>query len=129
MIIDDYAHHPTEIQATLKAAKPFVKKRLWCVFQPHTYSRTKKLWNEFCESFDNVDELIITHIYAAREKFDGVTTPERLTEDIRKRGVNAQFIDDFGDVEELLKKELKSGDTLITMGAGNVVDIADDLIS
>ena len=129
VIIDDYAHHPTEIQATLKACKPFVKNRLWCVFQPHTYSRTKKLWNEFCESFDNVDELILTHIYAAREQFDGVTSPARLAEDIKKRGINARFIENFGDVEELLKKELKDGDTLITMGAGNVVDIADNLVS
>ena len=128
-IFDDYAHHPTEIQATLKAAKPFVTNKLWCVFQPHTYSRTKKLWNEFCESFDIVDELIITHIYAAREKFDGVTSPERLAEDIGKRGVNVRFIEDFGDIEEVLKNELKPGDMLITMGAGNVVDIADDLIS
>ena len=129
VIIDDYAHHPTEIQATLKACRPFVKNRLWCVFQPHTYSRTKKLWNEFCESFDNVDELILTHIYAAREQFDGITSPARLAEDIKKRGVNARFIEDFDDVAELLKKELKDGDTLITMGAGNVVDIADNLVS
>ena len=128
-IIDDYAHHPTEIKATLKAAKPFVKNRLWCVFQPHTYSRTKALWSEFCESFDNVDELIITHIYAAREKFDGVTKPENLVSDIQKRGVNARFIDDFADIEKLLKSELGNGDTLITMGAGDVVNIAENLTS
>jgi len=128
LVIDDYAHHPTEIQATLNAAKPFVKNRLWCVFQPHTYSRTKKLWNEFCMSFDLVDELIITHIYAAREKFDGVTSPEKLADDIRKRGVNVRFIEDFEDIENLLKAELKEGDTLITMGAGDVVNIADDIL-
>ena len=128
VVIDDYAHHPTEIQATLKACAPFVKNRLWCVFQPHTYSRTKMLWQEFCESFDNVDELIITHIYAAREKSDGITRPERLAEDIKKRGVNARFIDSFEEIEELLKKELKDGDTLITMGAGDVVNIADDIL-
>lgn len=128
LVIDDYAHHPTEIQATLKAAKPFVKERLWCVFQPHTYSRTKKLWNEFCTSFDLVDELIITHIYAAREKFDGITSPEKLAEDIKKRGVKVRFIDDFKDIETLLKAELKEGDTLITMGAGDVVNIADDIL-
>ena len=127
-IVDDYAHHPTEIQATLKAAKPFVKKRLWCVFQPHTYSRTKKLWDSFCKSFDIVDELIITHIYAAREKFDGVTSPERLAEDIKKRGVKVRYIEDFDDIEKILKKELIEGDMLITMGAGNVVDIAENLI-
>lgn len=128
IVIDDYAHHPTEIQATLKACTPFVKNKLWCVFQPHTYSRTKTLWREFCESFDNVDELIITHIYAAREKSDGVTRPENLAEDIKKRGVNARFIESFEEIEELLKRELKDGDTLITMGAGDVVNIADDIL-
>lgn len=128
IVIDDYAHHPTEIQATLSAAKPFVKNRLWCVFQPHTYSRTKKLWNEFCESFDLVDELIITHIYAAREKFDGITRPELLADEIKKRGVNVRFIDDFSDIEAVLKSELKDGDTVITMGAGDVVNIADKLV-
>lgn len=126
-IIDDYAHHPTEIKTTLKSAKPFVKNKLWCVFQPHTYSRTKKLWNEFLESFDDVDELIITGIYAAREQFDGVTRPENLAEEIAKRGIKTRFIADFKEIENVIKSELKEGDTLFTMGAGNVVDIADDL--
>lgn len=128
VIIDDYAHHPTEIQATLTAAKPFVKNRLWCIFQPHTYSRTKKLWDEFVKSFDNVDELIITDIYAAREKFDGVTTPKALADDIRKRGVKVRYISDFSEIEDVIRSEVKEGDTVFTMGAGNVVDIADDLI-
>lgn len=128
VIIDDYAHHPTEIQATLNAAKPFVKNRLWCVFQPHTYSRTQKLWDEFIESFDNVDDLIITDIYAAREKFDGVTTSEALADAIRKRGVKARYISDFAEIEKVIMAEIKEGDTLFTMGAGNVVDIADDLL-
>ena len=127
LIIDDYAHHPAEIQATLKAAKPFVKNRLWCVFQPHTYSRTKMLWDEFCESFDNVDELIITNIYAAREKFDGVTRPEKLAEEIAKRGVKARFIGTFDEIESVIKSEIKEGDTLFTMGAGDIVNVADDL--
>ena len=127
VIMDDYAHHPTEIKATLKAAKPFVKNRLWCVFQPHTYSRTKLLWNDFCESFDNVDELIITHIYAAREKSDGVTKPENLARDIEKRGVKVRYIDDFSEIENVLKNELAPGDMAFTMGAGNVVEISDNL--
>ena len=128
VIIDDYAHHPTEIKATLTAAKPFVRNRLWCIFQPHTYSRTKKLWDEFVKSFDNVDELIITDIYAAREKFDGVTTPKALADDIRKRGVKVRYISDFSEIEDVIRSEVKEGDTVFTMGAGNVVDIADDLI-
>jgi len=126
-IMDDYAHHPTEIKATLKAAKPFVKNKLWCVFQPHTYTRTKTLWNDFVQSFDDVDELIITHIYAAREKYDGVTDPDRLADDIKKRGINVRFIENFSDIEQLLRSELQSGDIAFTMGAGNVVEISDIL--
>ncbi len=126
-IIDDYAHHPTEIQATLKSAAEFPRNRLWCIFQPHTYSRTRSLWKEFCESFDNVDELIITHIYAAREKPDGVTKPENLAADIAKRGVKVRYIENFDDIEAILKNELQDGDLVFTMGAGNVVDIADDI--
>lgn len=125
VIIDDYAHHPTEIKATLNAAQRFDKNKLWCVFQPHTYSRTKSLWKEFTESFDNVDELILTHIYAAREKFDGETTAEKLAEDIAKRGIRTRYIDSFEDIAGLLKKEVSSGDMVFTMGAGDVCDIAD----
>lgn len=127
LIMDDYAHHPTEIKATLKAAAETEHNRLWCVFQPHTYSRTRTLWNEFCESFDNVDELIITHIYAAREKPDGVTKPQNLAKDIAKRGVKVRYIDDYKEIENVLKSELKPCDIAFTMGAGDVVDIADDL--
>lgn len=126
-IMDDYAHHPTEIQATLQSAKAFSYNRLWCIFQPHTYSRTRFLWKEFCESFDNADELIITHIYAAREKPDGITKPENLAADIAKRGVKVRYIDSFDEITDILKKELQKGDLVFTMGAGNVVDIADDL--
>ena len=74
-------------------------------------------------AFGDADELILTHIYAAREKFDGVTKPENLAEDIKKRGVNAQYIDKFEDIAEFLKKNVKEGDIVFTMGAGDVVNI------
>ncbi|MDD6736228.1 MAG: UDP-N-acetylmuramate--L-alanine ligase [Clostridiales bacterium] len=127
VIMDDYAHHPTEIRATLKAAAAADHNRLWCVFQPHTYSRTRTLWKEFCESFDNVDELIITHIYAAREQPDGVTRAEDLAADIAKRGIKTRFIENYGEIENILKSELEPGDIAFTMGAGDVVAIADSL--
>ena len=92
IVIDDYAHHPTEIKATLNAAKAFPHSRIITIFQPHTYSRTRTLWNEFVQAFDDTDELILTHIYAAREVFDGVTRPEKLAEEIKARGVNAVYI-------------------------------------
>ena len=123
VVIDDYAHHPTEIKATLHAAQKFPHNKVWCVFQPHTFSRTRTLWDEFVGAFDDADELILTHIYAAREKFDGVTKPENLAEDIKKRGVNAQYIDKFEDIAEFLKKNVKEGDIVFTMGAGDVVNI------
>ncbi len=123
VVIDDYAHHPTEIRATLEAAKKFPHNKIWCVFQPHTYSRTRTLWNEFTEAFDDADELILTHIYAAREKSDGVTSSKNLAKDTAKRGINAQYIEEFSDIAEYLKKNVTEGDIVFTMGAGNVVDI------
>lgn len=123
VVIDDYAHHPTEIKATLEAAQKFPHNKVWCVFQPHTYSRTRTLWDEFVTAFDNADELILTHIYAAREKDDGVTKPENLTEDIKKRGVKASYLDSFEDIAAYLKANVKEGDIVFTMGAGDVVNI------
>lgn len=125
IVIDDYAHHPTEIKATLEAAKKFPHNKLWCVFQPHTYSRTRTLWTEFTEAFDNTDELILTHIYAAREQYDGETSAEKLAADIKKRGINARYIDDFSDIAAFLKDNVKEGDIVFTMGAGDVVNIND----
>lgn len=123
IVIDDYAHHPTEIAATLKAAKAFPHKHIRCIFQPHTYSRTRTLWNEFTEAFYDCDELILTHIYAAREVCDGVTDPEKLAEDIKKKGVNAKYIDGFDDIADYLRSCAEDGDIIFTMGAGDVTDI------
>lgn len=128
VVIDDYAHHPTEIKATLHAAQKFPHNKIWCVFQPHTYSRTRTLWKEFTQAFGDADELILTHIYAAREKFDGVTKPKNLAEDIIKNGVNARYIDDFNDIALYLKENVKEGDIVFTMGAGDVVNINDLII-
>jgi len=127
-IMDDYAHHPTEIKATLSSAKKMEKNRLWCIFQPHTYSRTKSLWNEFCQSFDDCDELILTKIYAAREKPDGVTTAENLAKDIEKRGIRVRYFDEFADIEEVLKKELEPNDLVFTMGAGDIYKVGENIL-
>lgn len=127
-VIDDYAHHPTEIKATLKAAKEFEHNRIICIFQPHTYSRTRTLWKEFTEAFDDADELILTHIYAAREVFDGVTRPENLTEEIKRRGVNAVYIEDFGDIIKKVKETAQEGDIIFTMGAGDITEVGYELV-
>ncbi len=128
VVIDDYAHHPTEIRATLKAAKEFEHNNIVCIFQPHTYSRTRTLWNDFTEAFFDVDELIVTHIYAAREKSDGVTTPQNLVEDIKKKGVNAKYIETFEEIAEYIKKSAKPNDIIFTMGAGTVTKIGPMIV-
>ncbi len=128
VIIDDYAHHPTEIKATLDAAKAFSPKAIRCIFQPHTYSRTRTLWNDFLTAFDKTDELILTHIYAAREAYDGVTDPDRLAEEIKARGIDAKYIDSFDDICEYIKSTAKDGEIIFTMGAGDVTTISDMLV-
>lgn len=128
-IIDDYAHHPTEIRATLNAARQLGKKKIWCIFQPHTYTRTKTLWHEFCEAFDDADELILADIYPAREEFDGVTRSVDLAADIAKRGVKARFYDSFEKIADVIRTEADDGDLVITMGAGDVYKIGDDLLN
>ena len=127
-VIDDYAHHPTEIKATLSAASKFNYNRLVCVFQPHTYSRTKTLWDEFLKAFDDADELILLDIYAAREVYDGITRSEELAKQISQRGVNAKFIKDFPSALAYLKDTLSEDDILFTMGAGDVYKIGEELL-
>lgn len=127
-VIDDYAHHPTEIMATLSAARNYPHNKLWCVFQPHTYSRTIKLLDEFSKAFNDVDELILTDIYAAREKDTGEINSRILTENIRKNGVNVKYVSSFDDIEEYLKRNGSPGDVILTMGAGDVYKIGDMLL-
>lgn len=128
-VIDDYAHHPTEIQATLHAAERYPHNHLWCVFQPHTYSRTKALLKEFAQVLSQAENLILTDIYAAREKDPGDISSRTLQEEIKKLGKEAIYLSTFEDVEKFLLKNCVDGDLLITMGAGNVVAIGEELIS
>lgn len=128
-IIDDYAHHPTEIQATLHAAERVPHNHLWCVFQPHTYSRTKALLKEFAQVLSQAENLILTDIYAAREQDPGDISSRSLQEEIKKLGKEAIYLSTFEEIEQFLLKNCIDGDLLITMGAGNVVTIGEDLIS
>lgn len=127
-IIADYAHHPTEIEATLKAASEFDYNRMWCVFQPHTYTRTKTLWNRFLTCFDKCDKLVVTHIYAAREKFDGVTKASDLAMQIKNRGKDTVYIEDFSQIEEYLKENVEPDDMVFIMGAGDIVNVGYDIV-
>lgn len=125
VVIDDYAHHPTEVAATIKAAQNYPHKRIFCVFQPHTYSRTSTLFNEFSHSFNGVTQLVLADIYAAREKNTGEINSEMLCEAICKNGVDAIYLESFDKILDYFRGTLKEGDLLITMGAGDVYKIGE----
>nr|WP_330363231.1 UDP-N-acetylmuramate--L-alanine ligase [Butyrivibrio sp. VCD2006] len=127
-IIDDYAHHPTEIAATLSAAKNYPHKRLWVVFQPHTFTRTKALMDEFANALLPADKLIIADIYAARENDNLGISSRTLKEKIESLGHECYYFPSFDEIEKFLLQNCTKDDMLITMGAGNVVNIANDLL-
>ena len=127
-IIDDYAHHPTEIRATLNAAAKYPHKRLWCVFQPHTYSRTKAFLGEFAKALSLADEIVLADIYAAREKDTLGISSQTLQEKIRSLGHSCHYFPSFEAIENFLLKNCTKDDLLITMGAGDVVKIGENLL-
>jgi len=128
-IIDDYAHHPTEMTATLKAAVKYPHKTIWCVFQPHTYSRTISFKDEICEALSLADRIVLLDIYAAREKDPGTISSKLLAEELKtKFSKEAYYFSGFSEAEKFLSDSCEPGDLLITMGAGNVVKIGEDLL-
>ncbi len=127
-IIDDYAHHPTEIRATLTAAKKYPHNKIICVFQPHTYSRTKALLDEFADALSLADEVILADIYAARETDTLGISSKTLAEKLDKMGVSCCYLPSFEEIEKYIQKKCINGDLLITMGAGNIVKIGEDLL-
>lgn len=127
-VIDDYAHHPAEIKATIEAVKNYPHKKVYCIFQPHTYTRTLTLFDEFATAFRGLDNLILTDIYAAREKDNGLVNSEMLSDAVKEDGVNCTYMKDFNDILSHLKNELKEGDLLVTMGAGDVYKIGENFL-
>lgn len=127
-ILDDYAHHPTEITATLKAASNYPHNKLWCVFQPHTYTRTKAFLNDFARALSLADHIILTDIYAAREKNTIGITSLDLKAEIDKLGTPCEYFRTFDAIENFLLENCINGDLLITMGAGDVVRIGENLL-
>jgi len=125
VVIDDYAHHPTEIKATLNTARNYPHERIVCVFQPHTFSRTISLFKEFTAAFDNVDELILADIFAAREKDTGEVSSSMLCDELVKRGINCRNIKDFNSIIQYLNDILKEGDILLTIGAGDIFQVGE----
>lgn len=127
-VIDDYAHHPTEIKAALAAAQNVQHNTTWCVFQPHTFSRTRFLFDEFGEAFGDADEIIIADIFAARETDDGTVSAAQLAERIAQTGKSARYVGDFAAIEAYLHEHCKSGDLLMTVGAGDVYKIGENFL-
>lgn len=127
-IIDDYAHHPTEIRATLTSARNYPHKDIWCIFQPHTYTRTKAFFHEFAQALSLADHVILADIYAARETDTLGMSSEALAEEIKKLGTDAYYLPSFEAIENFVLKKVIHGDVLITMGAGDVVNIGDSLL-
>lgn len=127
-IVDDYAHHPTEIKASLKALKISAENHIWCIFQPHTYTRTKLLLQDFGEAFSEADKVIIPDIYAAREKDNGSVHSINLVDALVKNGVDAKYISSFENIESYLLEHAEKGDIVVTMGAGNVYTIGEAML-
>ena len=127
-IFDDYAHHPTEIKATLEAAKTYPHKNMWVVFQPHTYSRTKAFMDEFAEALSLADNIVLTDIYAARENDNLGISSEDLMNKIIEKGKKCYHFRSFSDIENFLLQNCIPEDLLITMGAGDVLKIGESLL-
>lgn len=127
-VIDDYAHHPTEIAATLHAAQNYPHKRLWCVFQPHTYTRTKAFLPEFAQALSLADKVVLADIYAAREKDTLGISSRTLRDELIRSGKECFYFPTFDEIENFLLENCTDGDLLITMGAGDVVKIGENLL-
>jgi len=130
-ILDDYAHHPTEIRASLKAIREkYSPERIWCVFQPHQYSRTRFLLDDFAESFKLADITIVPEIYFVRDTAESKSkvNARTLVERIGQQGCAALFINEFSGILEHLKNNVKTGDLVVTMGAGTIWKVADEYI-
>ncbi|MHC4517761.1 MAG: glutamate ligase domain-containing protein, partial [Planctomycetota bacterium] len=130
-ILDDYAHHPTEIRASLKAIQDrYRPKRLWCVYQAHQYSRTRFFLDEFAASFAAVDKAIIPEIYFVRdsEQTRREVNAQILADRIRAAGTDAEYVGTFEAICDRLEKGLGAGDLVVTMGAGDVWKVADEYI-
>ncbi len=119
-LYDDYGHHPSEIRTTLEGARKMGYDRLFCLFQPHTYTRTKALFSDFVRAFDSVDGVFLVDIYAAREIDTLGVSSEKLGEAI---GDRARYCPSFRDAVDRIRETLSAGDALVVMGAGNVYDI------
>ena len=127
-VFDDYAHHPSEILATANALKNKTYRQSWIIFQPHTYSRTKNLLDDFAQVLTNFDNIIITDIYAARETNDYNISSQDLVNKIKELGKNATYISDFDDIVTYVKERACPNDIILTVGAGTITNIGKKIL-
>ena len=129
-IVDDYAHHPTEIRATLSAAQKLDHNKVWCLFQPHTYTRTLALMDQFADAFTDADVVCLAEIYAAREKNIYKLSSKTLMEKIKERHPekDVQFFKSFDDIADFVLANASAGDVVITMGAGDIYRVGEMMI-
>lgn len=131
MIVDDYAHHPTEIRTTLEGARlSFPDRRIRAIFQPHTFSRTEKLLNEFSQCFQGADEVVVADIFAsAREQDHYTVSAFTLAEMIQQQGIKARYIGPLDDIKTYLSQTLAPEDLVLTLGAGDIYKVGLEIIS
>ena len=129
-IIDDYAHHPTEIKATLAAAVKIPHNSLWCLFQPHTYTRKMALLDDFASAFDEADKVVLAEIYAAREKNIHKISSKTLMNKIKEHdpGKDVYFFEDFEEIASFVYNNAQEGDLVITMGAGDIYKVGEMIL-
>lgn len=125
LVYDDYSHHPTEIKATLAAAKQKHPNKIIAIFQPHTYSRTKELLDDFSSAFFDADVVIMPNIYAAREIDDGSISSKDLVKRLKEQNLDAHYIEDFSEIVKYVKSIAQPNDIILTLGAGDVTKISD----
>ena len=128
-MVDDYAHHPTEVIATLKSARSCTRGKVLCVFQPHTYTRTKEFINEFSKAFTLADKVYVTDIYAARENDNGLVHSSDLVNKINEHLNNAVYIPSFEDIVDSLIRDSSAGDLVLTLGAGDIDKVGELFLS
>ncbi len=124
VVIDDYAHHPTEIRSTLETAKSLADKQVWCIFQPHTYSRTKAFLEDFAKALSIADKVVLADVYPAREKYDGTVH----SCDLACLMENVVYMNDFDAIARYVRTNAKPGDMVITMGAGDIYKVGRKLV-
>ena len=126
-LIDDYAHHPTEVAATVEVGRTLAKGRLWAVFQPHLYSRTARFHEEFGAALSGADEVVITDVYGSREEPVPGVTGALVVDSARRHGASAHYVPHRGDLADFLGERVAEGDMVLTMGAGDITLVPTEL--